>query len=82
MRNNLYQAILASESDMRPRLRDVAIPTLVISGSEDAVPKWQQGKAIADAVKNGTFELIEGTGHSIHVGVYPIWVDAIIKHTA
>jgi pimeloyl-ACP methyl ester carboxylesterase len=81
LRNNTYSAILASSHDVRPRLLDLSMPVLAISGSDDMVCKPEHGEAIASTAPHGTYVLVEGTGHSIHPAVYPIWQSAIAKHT-
>jgi pimeloyl-ACP methyl ester carboxylesterase len=75
-----FGAVLAT-GDMRPRLRSVSVPTLVLHGTSDGIFKPFCGRATADAIPNSEFRLIEGWGHDLADGVTDILVDEITSHT-
>ena len=49
--------------DTSARLRDIAAPTLVVHGTEDAMLPVANAKAIADAIPGARLEILEGIGH-------------------
>ena len=52
--------------DLRPVLRRVHVPTLVVTGAQDRTiaPRW--GRWVADAVPDGRFALLADCGHVPH----------------
>lgn len=75
-----FAAVLAT-GDMRPRLKNVNVPTLVLHGTADGIFKPKFGRATADAIPNATLRLIDGWGHDFADGVTDILVDEIAAHT-
>ena len=51
------------DHDLMDRLGEIAVPTLVIAGSEDRVTPPRLGRAVADAIPGARFELMEGEAH-------------------
>jgi 3-oxoadipate enol-lactonase len=51
--------------DLRPELKNVTCPTLVISGRYDGVNPLELGKEIADLVPKGKMVIMENSGHNI-----------------
>jgi 3-oxoadipate enol-lactonase len=49
--------------DLRDRLGSLALPTLVIHGSRDAIVLPRDGRALADALPNAEFISVPGAGH-------------------
>lgn len=49
--------------DLRPRLREIRCPSLIIQGSEDVGVAPKHSRAAADAIPDARYELIEGAGH-------------------
>lgn len=75
-------AIMA-QSDRRRSLASVAVPTLVIQGTDDPVVPVQAGREIAEAIPGAQLMLIEGMGHDHpHEGAWLRIVEAIAAHTA
>jgi pimeloyl-ACP methyl ester carboxylesterase len=74
-----FAAALAT-GDMRPRLRRVQVPTLVLHGSADAIFRPACGRETARAIPGATFRLIDGWGHDLAEGAQPLLVDAIAGH--
>ncbi|MEX0800192.1 MAG: alpha/beta fold hydrolase [Dehalococcoidia bacterium] len=52
-----------SEFDLRPRLSEIEVPTLVIAGAHDRSVTVEKAKQTADALPNGTLAVMEGSGH-------------------
>jgi pimeloyl-ACP methyl ester carboxylesterase len=78
--NNHYPAMAGSDSDLRPRLHNLDIPTLVMHGTDDPAIPLAHGRALADAIPGAEFIAIEGYGHQFHPDIYPMWVDQISRH--
>lgn len=53
--------------DTSPRLGDIAVPTLVVHGTEDQMLPASNGEAIARAIPGARLELLEGVGHMFWV---------------
>jgi len=51
--------------DVRERLSEVAVPTIVLHGSEDAMFKPDMGKRLADGLPSAEFRLVEGAAHGL-----------------
>lgn len=59
----MLQAQAAMAHDTSARLASVAVPTLVIHGSEDQMLDVSNGKLIASLIPGARLELLEGAGH-------------------
>ena len=62
-------------------LKSVTAPTLVIHGSEDPIFPVEHARSTASAVPGAELLIIEGMGHLFPVEVWPLLVDAIVRHT-
>ena len=75
------EAIMASGSRVQA-LRSITAPTLVIHGSEDPIFPVEHARATAEAIPGAELLVVEGMGHSASVSeVWPLLVDAIVRHT-
>jgi pimeloyl-ACP methyl ester carboxylesterase len=74
-----FAAALAT-GDMRPRLRLVQVPALVLHGSADPIFRPACGRETAQAIPGATFRLIDGWGHDLAEGAHALLVDAIAEH--
>jgi pimeloyl-ACP methyl ester carboxylesterase len=74
-----FAAALAT-GDMRPRLRHVRVPTLVVHGTSDGIFNLACGRATAEAIPNASFRVIEGWGHDLAEGVWDRLVDTVGSH--
>jgi len=63
-------AVLASP-DRTPQLRELAVPTLVIHGADDALIGVSGGRATAAAIPDAELVIIEGMGHDLPRAVWP-----------
>ena len=72
-------AILRSGNRTKEVCR-IAVPTLVIHGTQDKLVRPSGGKATAKAVPDARLELIEGMGHDLPRAAWPRLVDEIAAH--
>jgi pimeloyl-ACP methyl ester carboxylesterase len=72
-------AIVAS-GDRTEMLGRVKAPTLVIHGSVDKMVRPSGGRATAKAIPGARLMTIEGMGHDLPRGVWPMIIDAIAEH--
>jgi pimeloyl-ACP methyl ester carboxylesterase len=50
-------------TDLRPRLREVRVPALVIHGSRDLIVPPRFGRQLAGGIPDAQLEVLEGAGH-------------------
>jgi pimeloyl-ACP methyl ester carboxylesterase len=72
-------AILAA-GDRTSQLRSIAVPTLVIHGSDDRMINRSGGRATTRAIPGARLLTIEGMGHDLPEGAWSQLVDAIVGH--
>jgi pimeloyl-ACP methyl ester carboxylesterase len=72
-------AITAS-GNRTPKLASVALPTLVIHGTNDPLVRPEAGHATAAAIPGAKLVLVEGMGHTLPRQAWPQIVDAIAEH--
>jgi pimeloyl-ACP methyl ester carboxylesterase len=63
--------------DLRPRLAELRVPTLVLHGSSDVLLRPSGGMATADAVPNSRLALIAGMGHDLPPDLWPMIANMI-----
>ena len=49
--------------DSTPALSTIDVPTLIVTGDEDAVIPMTEAKAMQAAIRGSTLEVITGAGH-------------------
>jgi pimeloyl-ACP methyl ester carboxylesterase len=69
-------AILAS-GDRTAALGDVSVPTVVVHGTADQLIAPSGGEATAKAVPGAELDLVEGMGHDLAPGLWPLLLDRI-----
>jgi pimeloyl-ACP methyl ester carboxylesterase len=74
-------AILASGS-RSAALAGIAIPTLVVHGTEDKLIQPSGGERTAEVVPDAKLVVIEGMGHDLPLALWPRLVDAVASHAA
>jgi pimeloyl-ACP methyl ester carboxylesterase len=72
-------AIIASGNRSR-MLGKIKAPTLVIHGSVDKMIRPSGGRATAKAIPGARLTMIDGMGHDLPRGVWPLLLDAISEH--
>jgi 3-oxoadipate enol-lactonase len=59
----LLQLRAGGEHDTMGRLKDIAVPTLVVHGSEDEMLPLPNGEAVAAGIPGARLEVLDGVGH-------------------
>ncbi|MBN1093688.1 alpha/beta hydrolase [Blastococcus sp. TML/M2B] len=75
-------AAIFSSPDRTPDLARVAVPTLVIHGSDDALVNVSGGRATAAAVPGAELVVLEGMGHDLPRPLWPEIIERIAKLVA
>lgn len=57
------QRAIMARIDSRPRLGEIAVPTLLIWGDQDGITSRAQHDEIAEAIPGSRLEVISGSGH-------------------
>ena len=63
-------------------LQKLQVPTLVIHGIEDQLITPSGGERTAELIPNSTLLMVEDMGHDMPKPLWPLYMDAISKHTA
>lgn len=63
-------------------LQQLQVPTLVIHGTEDQLITPSGGERTAELIPNSTLLLVDDMGHDMPEPLWPLFLDAISKHTA
>jgi pimeloyl-ACP methyl ester carboxylesterase len=63
--------------DLRPRLSELRVPTLVLHGSSDVLVRPSGGMATAAAVPNSRLVMIGGMGHDLPRDLWPMFANMI-----
>jgi pimeloyl-ACP methyl ester carboxylesterase len=63
------------------RLHEIAVPTLVIHGTEDRVLPYAHSLALQAEIQDAVLLPLPGTGHELHRNDWAMILDAIAKHT-
>ena len=63
-------------------LQKLQVPTLVIHGTEDQLITPSGGERTAELIPNSTLLMVEDMGHDMPTPLWPLYMDAISKHTA
>jgi pimeloyl-ACP methyl ester carboxylesterase len=63
-------------------LQKLEVPTLVIHGTEDQLITPSGGERTAELIPNSTLLMVEDMGHDMPQPLWPLYLDAISKHTA
>src|SRR4051794_17388583 len=65
----------------RPPLSSIAVPTLVIHGTEDPMFPLEHGEALADTIPGASLLTLAGGGHGLARADWTTVADAIVEHT-
>lgn len=63
-------------------LQKLQVPTLVIHGTDDQLITPSGGERTAELIPNSTLLMVEDMGHDMPQPLWPLYLDAITKHTA
>lgn len=70
-------AAIAATGSLRPVLSRVAVPTLVVHGSDDVLIPPGCGRDTADHIEGAEFRLVEGMGHDVPADLFDDLVQGI-----
>ena len=73
-------AAIHTSGDRTARLRDLAVPTLVLHGEDDPLVQVEGGRATAAAVPGARLVTWPGMGHDLPRGMWPSIIDEITAH--
>jgi pimeloyl-ACP methyl ester carboxylesterase len=74
-------AVLAAKGRLE-RLTTIAVPALVIHGTDDVLVPVENGRRVADAIPGARWMELEGMGHDLPERVWPQVIDAIVETAA
>lgn len=60
----------------------IAVPVLVIQGTEDPVLPYPHAKALVATIPHARLLTLEGIGHEIHSATWDTVIDAIVTHSS
>lgn len=75
-------ALLQGGDQWFNRLQEIAVPTLIIHGTEDCVLPYAHSLALQAEIQEAILLSLPGTGHELHRGDWSVILEAIEKHTA
>lgn len=73
-------AAIAATGDIRPLIRNIALPTLIIHGAKDPLILPACGKDIAENIRGAGLMLIDGMGHDLPPQLYQTIVGAVVRN--
>lgn len=77
---NRHIAAIIGDGDRRERLGMISSPTLVIHGREDPLIPLAGGIDTAKQIAGARLEVIEGMGHNLPEGLWPVLAEMIAGH--
>jgi pimeloyl-ACP methyl ester carboxylesterase len=75
-------ALLQGGEQWFNRLHEIAVPTLMIHGTEDCVLPYAHSLALQAEIQDAVLLPLPGTGHELHRNDWAVILNAIEKHTA
>jgi pimeloyl-ACP methyl ester carboxylesterase len=61
-----WRAVTSSATrDLAPRIRETKVPTSVVWGADDPILPLAYGRALAESIPGGTFDVIDGARHFV-----------------
>ena len=75
----VYMGGRSGDPTLRARLADVAVPATVLWGESDRVVDATFGRAYADALPRGRFELLPQTGHVPQIETPELLLEAVLR---
>ncbi len=78
--NARQAAAILSQRDRTEPLRAMRAPAVVIHGKADRLIHYSGGEATARAIADAKLVLVEGMGHDLAEGVWPLLIDEITQN--
>ena len=77
-RDYAIQARAAARHDALERLRDLRVPTLVVSGSDDRLTPWLHAQTLARTIPGARLATIPGAGHLPYLEAPRLFADRVL----
>lgn len=81
MANINNHALIPGSEPYLARTAEIAVPALVIHGTEDPIIPYPHGVALARTIPGAALVTLEGTGHELPQGDWDVIIGAILQHT-
>ncbi|AVH68133.1 alpha/beta fold hydrolase [Nostoc sp. 'Peltigera membranacea cyanobiont' N6] len=81
LKTTFNHALLQGGEKWFNRLHEIAVPTLVIHGTEDCVLPYAHSLALQAEIQDAVLLPLPGTGHELHRNDWFVILEAIEKHT-
>ena len=65
--------------DVRKRLRDIAAPTLVVSGDRDSMVPHELKESLVFGIPNAKIEIVNDSGHATPIDSPDIFNEVLVK---
>lgn len=75
-------AILDMSDELRSQLADVNVPTLVLTGSQDALTPVGDAEELAEAIPNARLQILPGAAHGLMVEAPNAFNDIVVRFLA
>ena len=75
-------AALLASGDLRPLLRTITCPSVVVHGRDDPLIQLACGEDVANTIPDSEMRVIEGMGHDFPVALSEVFADAICAAAA
>ncbi|EXJ13964.1 alpha/beta fold hydrolase [Imhoffiella purpurea] len=76
-----FELFLASHKlDLDPRLPDIQVPALVVTGDHDRAVKPEESRRLADRLPNSELRVIEDCGHLPHEEKHAQFLEALVRY--
>lgn len=72
-------AAAVTNGDRRPKLRRIAVPTVVLHGDADPLVPVEGGRDTAANIPGAELRVVEGMGHDIPLQLVDVFADAIVS---
>ncbi len=73
-------AAIAATGDLRPLIRNIMLPVLVIHGAHDPLIPPACGKDIAQNIAHAVLMVLDGMGHEVPAPLFDTVADAIVRN--
>ncbi|WP_337187525.1 alpha/beta hydrolase [Phenylobacterium sp.] len=73
---------IGADGDRTEALRKLAVPAVVLHGTDDPLVQLKDGEATAAAIPGAELRVIPGMGHDLPPGLYDTFIEAIVAAAA
>ncbi|KSU84393.1 Pimeloyl-ACP methyl ester carboxylesterase [Fictibacillus enclensis] len=79
LQSRFNHALLGGGEEFYDRMGEIAVPAVVIHGTEDPALPFEHGKALARAIPHSQLISLEGSGHELHRTDWDTIIASIVK---